>query len=94
MSRLFPKFKIIEFAKWHACGNDFIVTQAERMSRETEILLCDRHKGIGADGIIYVETSRREDADIKLIFANADGTEAEMCGNGIDASQCMLTTTV
>lgn len=84
MSRLFPKYKIIDFAKWHACGNDFIITDAERMSREEEIKLCDRHYGIGADGIIYAESSRNKDlSDVDLIFVNADGSEAEMCGNGI-----------
>ena len=84
MSRLFPTVRLIKFDKWHACGNDFIITDAERMSREAEQLLCDRHKGIGADGIIYVETSADRDvSDFTLTFANADGTEAEMCGNGI-----------
>ena len=84
MSRLFPKYKYIKFQKWQACGNDFIITEAEPLSRETVIRLCDRHKGIGADGIIYVESSRNiEIADVNIIIANADGSRAEMCGNGI-----------
>ena len=84
MSRLFPKFWIVQFAKWHACGNDFIITDSKRMSREADIFLCDRHKGIGADGIIYVKSSEDiEVSDADVVFVNADGTEAEMCGNGI-----------
>ena len=68
------------FEKWQACGNDFIL-----MSQPVEGIprwkICDRHFGIGADGVIYLTPS--EVADVRMSIINADGTEAEMCGNGI-----------
>lgn len=73
------------FEKWQGCGNDFIIID----SRETEkidaaekiVQLCDRHFGIGADGVIYVLPSKV--ADVRMRIFNADGSEPEMCGNGI-----------
>jgi diaminopimelate epimerase len=79
---------IINFSKLHGQGNDFIIIDA--ISREirlekTEILkMCDRHFGIGADGIILVR--KLKDGCFFMDYYNADGTSAEMCGNGI---RCM-----
>lgn len=77
----------MNFTKWQACGNDFIFINAINLDI-TEIinqakLLCDRHFGIGADGIIFILSSNK--ADLKMRIFNSDGSEAEMCGNGIRA---------
>ena len=73
------------FEKWQGCGNDFVmidsrldgkIDSAEKISK-----LCDRHFGIGADGVIYVLNS--DIAEVRMRIFNADGSEAEMCGNGI-----------
>ncbi len=73
------------FTKMHGLGNDFIVIDNMNgrisLSQEQIILLCDRHKGIGADGVILVEKS--DGADAFMNYFNADGTVAEMCGNGV-----------
>lgn len=66
------------FEKWQACGNDFIIISEDRVD---ELEVCNRHYGIGADGVLYVTKSDK--ADAKMTVINADGSEAEMCGNGI-----------
>lgn len=71
------------FTKMHGIGNDFIVI-SDNNSREWETVaveMCDRHFGVGADGILVVEKS--EIADSKMLIYNSDGSQAEMCGNGI-----------
>jgi diaminopimelate epimerase len=74
----------MQFVKMEGCANDFIVTHLIKKP-ETIIhkvsRLCDRKKGIGADGIICVLPSKT--ADFSMRIFNADGSEAEMCGNGI-----------
>jgi len=74
-----------KFEKWQGCGNDFIIinsVQNEKIDTAEKIKkLCNRHFGIGADGVIYVLPS--EVAAARMRIFNADGTEAEMCGNGI-----------
>ncbi len=76
---------MLRFEKLHGTGNDFIVFNGlnDKIPEYSKLALkvCDRHFGIGADGMIVVEQS--EKADIKMIFYNADGSEAPMCGNGI-----------
>ena len=73
------------FTKWQGTGNDFVMIdclkepEADYVSAAVE--LCDRHSGIGADGILLVLPSDK--ADIRMQIINADGSEAEMCGNGI-----------
>lgn len=75
----------MKFTKWQGCGNDFIFVNGfeEKMEPILEKCtdLCDRHFGIGADGIIFVLPS--EKADVRMRIFNTDGSEAEMCGNGI-----------
>ena len=82
--------KIIEFTKMHGLGNDYIyidITDKQKSDiKENELpkiarFLSNRHFGIGGDGIILIEKS--EIADFKMRIFNSDGTEAEMCGNGI-----------
>lgn len=73
-----------KFEKWQGCGNDFIII--DRVGNAIESpeqirRLCDRHFGIGADGVIYVQSSTK--AATRMRIFNADGTEPEMCGNGI-----------
>lgn len=75
------------FTKWQGCGNDFVMIDgfaekiAENDYAELSKTVCDRHYGIGADGIILLLPSDK--ADIRMRIINADGSEAEMCGNGI-----------
>jgi diaminopimelate epimerase len=73
------------FKKMHGCGNDFIVLNALEkninLSQEQISFLCHRQIGIGADSILIVMPSKKADFYMKIY--NSDGTEAEMCGNGI-----------
>ncbi len=75
----------MKFDKFIAAGNDFIIfngiEQPIEEYNELTLKVCDRHFGIGADGIMVCEKS--EIADIKMIYYNSDGTQGEMCGNGI-----------
>ncbi len=75
----------MKFWKMEAAGNDFVIFDG----REIEIKdinalakkLCDRHFGVGADGILFCQES--DTADIKMNYYNSDGSRGEMCGNGI-----------
>ncbi len=75
----------MKFTKMQALGNDFIIIDLFRDQltnpREMAPLMCDRHFGIGADGLILVGPSEKYDFSMRVI--NSDGSEAEMCGNGI-----------
>jgi diaminopimelate epimerase len=75
----------LAFAKLHGTANDFVYVDARRgLPRDPAALapaLCDRHRGIGADGLILLLDS--EQADCRMRIFNADGSVAEMCGNGI-----------
>ena len=75
----------MRFTKMHGIGNDFILLDGfERGITDPEGLaawLCDRHFGIGADGLILALPSSQADARMRII--NSDGSEAEMCGNGL-----------
>ncbi|NEP17264.1 MAG: diaminopimelate epimerase [Leptolyngbya sp. SIO4C1] len=77
----------IAFSKYHGLGNDFILIDnrhqsAPVLSPEQAIQLCDRNFGIGADGVIFVLPTQA-DADYSMRIFNSDGSEPEMCGNGI-----------
>ena len=74
----------MQFTKVHGLGNDFIIIDGRKETRDYAALakkLCHRQTGIGADGLLIVENSER--ADIRMRIVNEDGSEAEMCGNGI-----------
>lgn len=76
----------IPFSKYSGCGNDFILIDNRQKIFEVHnpediARLCDRRLGIGADGVILLEHSFA--ADFRMRIYNADGSEAEMCGNGI-----------
>lgn len=77
----------INFFKMHGLGNDFVMIDDldDRIDnyKDLAIKLCDRHFGIGADGIILIKETNKDNADFKMRIFNSDGSEAEMCGNGI-----------
>ena len=74
----------MDFAKLHGTGNDFVLVDARTLERDWAALartVCDRHFGIGADGLILAALSQR--GDVRMRIFNADGSEAEMSGNGM-----------
>jgi len=74
----------MKFSKLQATGNDFILTDARTTEREWPKLaraMCDRHFGVGADGLILLQNS--SSADLKMRLFNSDGSEAEVSGNGL-----------
>ncbi len=75
----------MHFTKMHGLGNDYILIDTSRQRidapRELARMVSDRHEGIGGDGLILV--SPAEDADLRMAVYNADGSHAQMCGNGI-----------
>lgn len=79
---------MIKFTKMHGAGNDYIYVNGfeEKIASPSEfsIKYSDRHKGIGSDGLVLILPS--EVADFRMQMFNADGSEAEMCGN---ASRCI-----
>jgi diaminopimelate epimerase len=76
---------MLRFTKMNGAGNDFILfdnrTGGVDLDRNQIAHLCDRHRGIGADGILLLEKPTNR-ADFRMRYFNADGGEAEMCGNG------------
>lgn len=76
---------MIKFTKMHGLGNDYVYMDAIHQTIENESSLAqfvsDRHFGIGSDGLILI--CKSDIADFKMRMFNADGSEAEMCGNGI-----------
>src|SRR3979411_1250666 len=73
----------IPFTKASACGNDFLMVEAAHVCGDLAALsrrLCDRHRGIGADGVEWLCPDA--EADVKARLINADGSEAEISGNG------------
>lgn len=75
----------MDFTKLHGLGNDFVVidrrNEGTPLPVDRAVALCDRHRGIGADGVLSVLPSER--APIAMHVTNADGSLAEMCGNGL-----------
>lgn len=76
---------MLSFQKMNGAGNDFVLLDnrdlALALSTEQIARLCDRHRGVGADGVLLVEPAQAG-ADFRMRYYNADGGEAEMCGNG------------
>ena len=74
----------MKFTKMHGAGNDYVYVDARSEDRDWSELsrqMSDRHFGVGGDGLILIKNS--DVADLKMSMFNADGSEAEMCGNGI-----------
>ena len=75
----------MRFTKMHGAGNDFIIfdpgeiegTDLPDLARK----VCDRHFGVGADGLLIPASS--DSADLKMVYLNSDGSPSEMCGNGL-----------
>jgi len=77
----------LDFEKYHGLGNDYIIINdikwniPEKKKPDLAVKLCEIHFSVGADGLIFVCDS--EKADIRMRIYNNDGTEAELCGNGV-----------
>jgi diaminopimelate epimerase len=74
----------MNFTKLQGSGNDFVLVEAEEAGRDwpkLALAICDRHFGVGADGLLLVFPS--EVANLKMRIFDPDGTEAEVCGNGL-----------
>src|SRR5580692_10188903 len=86
----------IAFTKASACGNDFLLVEGANVSGDLAALtrrLCDRHRGVGADGVEWLFPDTEADVNARLL--NADGSEAEISGNGtrcVAAEICSRTT--
>jgi diaminopimelate epimerase len=76
---------MLRFTKMNGAGNDFVLLDNRagdlRLAPEQIARICDRHRGVGADGILLLEESSNG-ADFRMRYYNRDGGEAEMCGNG------------
>lgn len=83
--------RLIPFTKMHGAGNDFIMIDGRdlpdlALDAERIAALCDRRKGIGADGLIVIGSGSDADFAFRMTYFNADGGEADMCGNGARCS--------
>jgi len=78
------------FYKYHGAGNDFIILDNREKRIELSALqiahMCHRHYGIGADGLMLLQTS--DSSDFHMVYYNSDGNESTMCGNG---GRCITT---
>lgn len=76
---------MLRFTKMNGAGNDFVLIDNRagevKLTNEQIARLCDRHRGVGADGVLLVEPATNG-ADFRMRYYNSDGGEAEMCGNG------------
>ena len=76
---------MMKFWKYHGLGNDFVlidgISEDVAVDYERCKLMCDRNYGIGADGVVFLLQGEKGDVSMRVV--NADGSEAEMCGNGI-----------
>jgi diaminopimelate epimerase len=76
---------MLSFTKMNGAGNDFVVLDNRsgriRLNSDEIAFLCDRHRGIGGDGVLLLENPANG-ADFRMRYYNSDGGEAEMCGNG------------
>ena len=76
----------LAFTKMNGAGNDFVLIdnrgQTVQLSREQIVRICDRHRGVGADGLILLVPCSSGKADWAWKFYNSDGSSGEMCGNG------------
>ncbi len=82
---------MLRFTKMNGAGNDFVMIDNRagdvRLQPEQIVRICDRHRGVGADGILLLEKGSNG-ADFRMRYYNRDGGEAEMCGNGARCFAC------
>ncbi len=80
----------MQFYKLQATGNDFIFIKDSQFSPSRELIqkMCDRHRGIGSDGLVFLKPKSNNEYD--WVFFNPDGGEAEMCGNAARAATWFL----
>src|SRR5215212_7540620 len=75
----------MRFTKMQGCGNDFLIFDPGEVEGvdlpDLALRTCDRHFGVGADGILIPAPS--ETADLEMVYLNSDGSPSEMCGNGL-----------
>ena len=78
--------RAVRFWKLEGAGNDFLGLDGRaggfKLNRQQIADLCDRRRGVGADGVLVVEKPKVRGADFRMRYYNSDGGEAEMCGNG------------
>ena len=78
--------RAVRFWKLEGAGNDFLGLDGRaggfKLNRQLIADLCDRRRGVGADGVLVVEKPKVRGADFRMRYYNSDGGEAEMCGNG------------
>jgi diaminopimelate epimerase len=78
--------RVVRFWKLEGAGNDFLGLYGRaggfKLKRQQIADLCDRRRGVGADGVLVVEKPKVRGADFRMRYYNSDGGEAEMCGNG------------
>ena len=76
----------IPFTKMHGLGNDFVVIDARKrklvLDEKAVRAIADRHRGVGCDQLLVLEKAKTRGADLFMLICNADGSEAEACGNG------------
>ena len=77
----------VAFTKMHGAGNDFVMLDNRRgdlrLTAEQITALCHRRFGIGADGVLLLQQPENAgEQDARMVYFNADGSRAEMCGNG------------
>jgi len=88
-----PKNINVPFAKFHGLGNDWLVLGGENLPRSLTKFaraILDRHTGVGADGLLAMMPPRDKKHTVRIRFFNADGSEAEMSGNGIRCAGAFL----
>jgi diaminopimelate epimerase len=71
----------LRFSKYEGLGNDFVIVDNAELSVAQAVTLCDRHRGIGADGVLLFASAQAGAPRMRVI--NADGSRPEMCGNGL-----------
>ena len=85
----------MKFTKFHSLGNDFIVVNQDEVVELTDIgdlavKICERHTGVGADGLLVISVKDRARSRVSFRIFNADGTEAEISGNGVRCAAAYL----
>ena len=85
----------MKFIKVHSLGNDFLIIDEEKTKGLPDISslagkICDRHTGVGADGLLLISIRDKAKGQVKFRIFNADGTEAEVSGNGLRCAAASL----